>query len=187
MTEQHAHSSPGGEPEVDAVLQAAVREIEAHAAEAGWDQPARLYALVPTSDLLVREPALAAAMSIDEASAAGSLTPVEQDQMPVDRTLEQVLEQIMWPPEVFGCAAVVERLVLPPSAESDLPEDEGVAAEYAATHPDRQEVRIVAGVTRARSTYCALRLRAQDDGQSVVESPNLVPMLLELLLGTLEQ
>jgi hypothetical protein len=48
-------------------------------------------------------------------------------------------------------------------------------------------VRIVAGVTRARSTYCALRLRAQDDGQSVVESPNLVPMLLELLLGTLEQ
>ena len=37
---------------VDAVLRAAVREIEAHAAEGGWDQPARLYALVPTSDLL---------------------------------------------------------------------------------------------------------------------------------------
>ena len=33
-------------PEVDVVLRAAVREIEAHAAEAGWDQPARLYALI---------------------------------------------------------------------------------------------------------------------------------------------
>ena len=34
-------------------LRAAVLEIEAHAAEAGWDQPARLYALVPTADLVV--------------------------------------------------------------------------------------------------------------------------------------
>ena len=61
---------------VDAVLQAAVREIESHASDAGWDQPARLYALVPTSDLVSREPALAAAMGIDDGSAAGSLTPV---------------------------------------------------------------------------------------------------------------
>ena len=42
--------------EVDVVLRAAVREIEAHAAEAGWDQPARLYALVPTSDLVAASP-----------------------------------------------------------------------------------------------------------------------------------
>ena len=58
--------------EVDVVLRAAVREIEAHAAEAGWDQPARLYALVPTSDLVAREPALASAMGLSEADAAGS-------------------------------------------------------------------------------------------------------------------
>ncbi len=51
--------------DADPVLRAAVREIEPHAAEAGWDQPARLYALVPTSDLLAREPALAAAMGLD--------------------------------------------------------------------------------------------------------------------------
>lgn len=172
-------------PPVDAVLQAAVREIEAHAAEAGWDQPARLYALVPTSDLLAREPQLAAAMGLDEASAAGSLTPVEQDQMPPDRTLEQTLEQIMWPAEVFGCAAVVERLVLPPS-DDEVPEDAAAAQEYAATHPDRQEVRIVAGATRDGSTYCALRLKSHDDDNSVVESTDLVPALLELLLRTLE-
>jgi hypothetical protein len=175
-----------GSPEVDAVLQSAVREIETHAAEAGWDQPERLYALVPTSDLLVREPRLAAAMGLDESSAAGSLTPVEQDQMPPDRTLEQTLEQIMWPAEVFGCAAVVERLVLPPGADDAMPEDAAEAEEYAAGHPERQEVRIVAGATREGSTYCALRLKSHDDDKSVVESTDLVPILLELLLSTLE-
>jgi hypothetical protein len=172
--------------EVDAALKTAVREIEAHASEAGWDQPARLYALVPTSDLLAREPALAAAMGLDEVAAAGSLTPVEQDDVPVDKPLESVLGQIMWPAEVFGCAAVVERLVLPPTADGELPEDPGAAERYAAEHPDHQEVRIVAGATRDGATYCALRLRSHDDAFSVLESPDLVPALLELLRSTLE-
>jgi hypothetical protein len=173
-------------PEVDPVLATAVREIEHHAAEAGWDQPSRLYALVPTADLLAREPGLASAMGIDEASAAGSLTPVEQDHTPVDRSLEDVLGQIMWPAEVFGCAAVVERLVLPPEADDQIPEDPEAAEEFAASHPERQEVRIVAAATRAGSTYCALRFRSHDDHSSVVESPDLVPALLELLHSTLE-
>jgi hypothetical protein len=173
-------------PEVDPVLASAVREIELHAAEAGWDQPSRLYALVPTSDLLAREPALAAAMGLDQASAAGSLTPVEQDHTPVDRSLEEVLERIMWPAEVFGCAAVVERLVLPPDADDKIPDDPEEAEEFAASHPERQEVRIVAAATREGSTYCALRFRSHDDDTSVVESPDLVPALLELLASTLE-
>lgn len=172
--------------EVDAVLQSAVREIEAHAAEAGWDQPARLYALVPTSDLLVREPRLAAAMGLDDASAAGTLTPVEQDQMPPDQELEQALEHIMWPAEVFGCATVLERFVLPPGSEGRLPQEAGAAQEYAAAHPERQEVRIVAGATRDRATYCALRLKSHDDNSSVLEGSDLVPGLLQLLLATLE-
>jgi hypothetical protein len=173
-------------PEVDTVLAAAVREIEEHAAEAGWDQPSRLYALVPTADLLAREPGLAAAMGIDAASAAGSLTPVEQDHTPVDRSLEEVLGQIMWPAEVFGCAAVVERLVLPPEADDQIPDDPQAAEEFASTHPERQEVRIVAAANREGATYCALRFRSHDDASSVVESPDLVPALLELLLSTLE-
>ena len=172
--------------EVDTALRSAVREIEAHASEAGWDQPARLYALVPTSDLLAREPALAAAMGLDDVIAAGSLTPVEQDDVPVDKPLESVLAQIMWPAEVFGCAAVVERLVLPPTADGDLPEEPDAAERFASEHPDRQEVRIVAGATREGSTYCALRMRSHDDAFSVLESPDLVPALLELLRSTLE-
>jgi hypothetical protein len=179
-------TEPESGVEVDAVLAEAVREIESHAAEAGWDQPSRLYALVPTADLVAREPGLAAAMGLDEATAAGSLTPVEQDPTPVDRSLEDVLGQIMWPAEVFGCAAVVERLVLPPEADEDIPDDPAAAEEFAASHPDRQEVRIVAGATRAGATYCALRFRSHDDATAVVESPDLVPALLELLRSTLE-
>jgi hypothetical protein len=183
---EHEQMPDEDAPEVSRVLAAAVREIEAHAAEAGWDQPSRLYALVPTSDLLAREPALATAMGVDVASAAGSLTPVEQDHTPVDRSLEEVLGQIMWPAEVFGCAAVVERLVLPPHVDDQIPEDPEAAQEFAASHPDRQEVRIVAGATREGATYCALRFRSHDDAGSVVESPDLVPALLELLASTLE-
>lgn len=175
-----------GPAEVDPVLRGAVLEVEAHLAQTGWDQPARLYALVPTTDLLAREPSLAAAMGLDEAAAAGSLTPVEQEALPPDRSLESVLEEIMWPPDVFGCAAVVERLVLPPSADPDIPDEPAAAEEFAAAHPERQEVRIVAGATREGATHCAIRLRSHDDDDSVVESTDLVPALLELLLGTLE-
>jgi hypothetical protein len=177
---------PSPEPAADPVLAEAVREIEAHVAEAGWDRPGRLYALVPTSDLLAREPALAAAMGLDHANAAGSLTPVEQDDVPVETPLETVLEQVIWPAEVFGCAAVVERLVLPPTADELMPADPVEAERYAAEHPDRQEVRIVAAATRDGSTHCALRMRSHDDALSVVEAPDLVPGLLQLVRSTLE-
>jgi hypothetical protein len=173
--------------DVDPALATAVLEIEAHIAAGGWDQPARLYALVDTAQLVVREPALASAMGLDSSSAQGSLTAIEQDQLSPERPLETVLESILWPANVAGCAAVVERLVLPPDADADIPEDPSRAEEFAREHPDRQEVRIVAGVTRTGSTYCALRLRAHDDDQSVVGGSDVVPGLLALLGATLEE
>ena len=109
--------------DVDPALAAAVLEIETHISEAGWDQPARLYALVETARIVEREPALAAAMGLDSSAAQGSLTPVEQDQLAPDSPLERVLESVTWPPSVSGCAAVVERLVLPPEVDADIPED----------------------------------------------------------------
>jgi hypothetical protein len=177
---------PSFDLDTDPALAAAVLEIESHVASAGWDRQSRLFALVDTHQLITHEPALAAAMGLDESSAQGSFTPVEQELDP-GRPLEQVLEEIMWPPGVTGCAAVVERLVLPPSADGEVPEEADAAAAYAADHPDRQEVRIVAGATRAGATYCALRLRAHDDDQSVVGGPGLVPGLLERLRTTLEE
>ena len=171
---------------IKAALRTAVLEIEAHVAEAGWDEPARLFALVPTTDLVDREPELAAAMGIDETAAAGTLTPVEQEALPADRPLEAVLSTISWPEQVLGVAAAVERLLLPPSAEGQLPADAQQAEEYAAGHPDRQEVRIVAAATRAGSTYCAVRMRTHDSADEVLQCSDLVPGLLQLLLGTLD-
>ncbi len=126
---------PTLDPDIDPALAAAVLEIESHIAEGGWDQPSRLYALVDTAALVRREPALASAMGLDDASAEGSLTPVEQEQLPADR-FEAALASIAWGPEVTGCAAVVERLVLPPEADDAMPEDPAAAAAYALEHPD---------------------------------------------------
>jgi hypothetical protein len=81
---------------------------------------------------------------------------------------------------------MVERLVLPPAVETELPDDPAGAASYAAEHPERQEVRIVAAVTRTGASYCALRMRAQDDESSVLTGPDLVPGLLRLVRATLE-
>lgn len=173
-------------PSVDPALVAVVRELEEHAAEQGWDQPARLFALVPTGELIAREPGLAAAMGLTESPDGASYTPVEQESLAPDEPVERTLERIMWPDEVHGAAVVVERLVLPPSADGDLPEDPSAALEYATDHPDRQEVRIVAAAVRDGGTFCALRLRSHDDPFSVLESRDLVPALLELLAGTLE-
>jgi hypothetical protein len=171
---------------VDLPLRAVVLELERHAAETGWDQPARVFALVPTADLLAQEPALAEVVGVDPgADLTGSLTPVEQDDVPPDQPVEALLGQVVWPEEVFGTAVVVERLVLPPSV-GKLPDDPSSAQELAESHPDRQEVRMVAAATRAGSTYCALRLRSHDDAFAVIEGPDVVPALLELLLSTLD-
>ena len=172
---------------VDPALVAVVREVEEHAAGQGWDQPSTLLALGPTADRVRREPDLASAMGLEAATAGESLTPVEQESLAADQPIERTLEQIMWPDEVSGCAVVVERLVLPPSVEGQVPEEEAAALEYVAAHPDRQEVRIVAAVLRDGETFCALRLRSHDDAFSVIESPDLVPALLELLTSTFDQ
>lgn len=169
----------------DPALATAVLEIEAHVAADGWDQPARLYALVDTAELVAQEPALGAAMAIDGPGDDGSFTPIEQDGLPPGQALEEALHSIAWPDSVAGCAAVIERLVLPPGVDDDIPDDPAAAELFAREHPDRQEVRMVAGVTRAGASYCALRLRAHDDELSVVNGTELVPGLLELLHATL--
>ena len=99
----------------------------------------------------------------------GSLTPVEQDQLAPDQPLEQVAgvdrlarrrRRLRRRRRAAGAAART------PTARS--PRTPPRPQEFAREHPDRQEVRIVAGATRAGATYCALRLRAHDDDQSVV-------------------
>ena len=85
----------------DPALAAAVLEIEAHVAQDGWDQPARLYALVDTATLVAQEPALAAAMAIDGPADDGSFTSIEQEGLPPGQPLEEALHTIAWPESVI--------------------------------------------------------------------------------------
>lgn len=158
----------------------AVREVEVHASRSGWDHPAQLFALVETSALLQREPHLAELLGV-EAKDQG-LTPVEQET--TSGNLEELLASIVWPPEVAGCAVVVEALTVPPHS-GPVPTDAEAEAD-AATHPDRQEARIVAGALRSGESYCAIRQRAHDEDDMVLAGPDLVPALLQLLHTTLE-
>ena len=165
-------------------LRRATLEIDEASTKAGWDQPARLYALVDTGRLLAQQPSLATTLGL--APGHDRFTAVEQEPLDAGLTLEEVLGAIEWPPEVEGCAAAVERLVLPPSAEESLPDDAEAQRAYAAEHPERQEVRIVAAVLRDGSAHCALRVRGHDEPQELVEGPDLVPALVRLLADTLD-
>lgn len=172
----------------DETLAAIVREVEAYAAASGWDQPARLFALVDTAALIAAQPELAEALSTSPSGEAGqpALTPIEQEPVP-GTELEDLLATIIWPDTVAGAAAVVERVVLPPQADADLPDDPDEARAWAQEHPDRQEVRLAAAVTRDGGVQCALRLRAYDDAESVAVAPDLVPALVEMLQATFEE
>jgi hypothetical protein len=164
-------------------LARAVAEIERHVADGGWDQPARLYALAPTDDLVTLEPGLADRLGIDAgAPPADSLTPVEQE-LP-DQALEDVLATIAWPGTVVGCALALERIVLPPDAERGMPDDDSAAARWAASHPDRADVRIVVGVLRDGARSSLLRVRGHEDDGDLVRDPELAPELAEALAAT---
>ena len=130
-------STASGE-ELAAALPASAREIEEFVAAAGWDQPAQIFALVPTAELLQREPNLA-----EELDEAAPLTPIAQDSLPSE-DLAEALGRIAWPEQVAGCALVQEIVVLPPEAEAELPSEADQARRTAAEHPERQEARLVA-------------------------------------------
>lgn len=159
-------------------------DLERHAAANGWDQPVRLYALVETADLLRREPQLGQEMALS-AEDPGGLTPVDQGDLPDHASIDELLGGIIWPPEVLGTALTVERLMVPPEVEREMPQDEQEALRWLAEHPARQEVRLVVAVLRDGSRSSALRMRAHDEETSVLTGENLVPGLADALADTL--
>ncbi|WP_268269932.1 PPA1309 family protein [Streptomyces sp. MNU76] len=167
-------------------LTRAVLEIDEYASGLGWDQPARLFALVDTARLRSQEPALAAQLGLQDESETVGLTPIEQDEIPAGQALDEFLGTIAWPDAVVGCALTVERLMLPPSAEASVPEnlDGARLTKWVASHPDRQEVRMTVAVLRDGSRDSALRLREKDTPTEVLTGPELVPGLAEALSAT---
>lgn len=168
----------------------AVREIEHHVAAAGWDAPVRVFALVRTQAALAAEPGLADQLDPQVLAAARAddqhLTSVEQEGLPSADDLEQLLGGLTWPPTVDGAAVTVERVVLPPGAEDDLPADPDAALAALLAHPQRQDVRLAVAVLRDGPAWCAVRTRAHDSDDAVGQGPDLVPGLVEAVRATLE-
>ncbi|MET7605671.1 PPA1309 family protein [Streptomyces avermitilis] len=167
-------------------LTRAVLEIDEYASSLGWDQPARLFALVDTARLRTQEPSLAAQLGLADAPDTTGLTPIEQDEIPAGKPLDEFLGTIAWPDAVVGCALTVERMMLPPSAEASVPEglSEKKLAKWVAEHPDRQEVRMTVAVLRDGARESALRLREKDSPTEVLTGSDLVPGLAEALSAT---
>jgi hypothetical protein len=179
---------PEGSLSTDA-LSRAVIEIERHVSSGGWDQPAQLFALVPTVELLRAEPQLAAELGAEDVSQP--LTPIAQGELPDgmdDENLADALARIEWPDGVSGCALAVERIVLPAAAEAGLPDDSAdiEIARLAGSDPRRHEVRMVAAVLRDGDRFGAVRLRTHDEDTAVLTGTDLVPTLCEVLSLTFE-
>lgn len=104
--------SPSGPAMAASPLTRTVLEIDEYAAGLGWDQPARLFALVDTARLRAKEPALASQLGLGDDATA--YTPIEQDKLPRGKPLDEFLGTVAWPAGVAGCAMTVERLMLPP-------------------------------------------------------------------------
>lgn len=161
-----------------------VREVERYVATDGWDQNPRMFALARTRDLVALEPELAEVLGA-EGEDPESLTPIEQELVDAERPLDELLATTMWPDEVAGAALVLERLMLPPSAEESLVDDDPEALEAAAAaHPDREDVRMAVVVTRDGRRMCALRLRSHDVDDEVLVGDTLVPRLADALAAT---
>ena len=167
-------------------LTRAVLEIDEYVSGLGWDQPARLFALVDTARLRAQEPGLAAQLGLEDEQETSGLTPIEQEEIPAGKALDEFLGTIAWPDAVAGCALTVERLMLPPSAETSVPEglDEAGLAKWVAEHPNRQEVRMTVAVLRDGARESALRLREKDAATEVLTGADLVPGLAEALAAT---
>lgn len=166
-------------------LTLAALDTERHVARSGWDQPVRLFALVPTAELVAKEPHLADGLATHDA-VAGALSAVEQEELPESEGIEDLLARIAWPEQVTGCALAVERIVVPPEAERDLPSDEDAALRAVTDHPDRADVRLLVAVTRDGSARCLLRQRDHDSDDRVALGDDIAPGLVHALRATFE-
>lgn len=178
-------SSPENVPTTEPLTVAAL-ETERHVATSGWDQNPRIFALVDTATLIEAEPGLANSLDGAADRAPGALTAIEQEDLPRTSSLETLLGRIAWPETVHGAAVAIERVVIPPGAERDLPEDPTEAVDALANHPQREDVRLLVAVHRDGRSVCLLRQRAHDRDDRVATGEDIAPGLVHALRATLE-
>ena len=187
-------ATPGPEraelPPAD-LLQVA-QETEQHVAADGWGQRERVFALVPTADLVAAEPSLA-----DALAGAGRYSSIEQE-LPEGVELEEYLGRLAWPRSVTGCALAVERLRAAPAAEgqtADEPDDTASgdgAGDTASedgpgdTAPGTEPVRLVVVATREGERFTLVRFAAHDSNDAVAVGAEVGTDLQAALATTLE-
>lgn len=181
-SEPSDHVAPRSVPARRTPLVESALETERHVAGGGWDQPPRLFALVSTHELARREPGLAATLPVQPEP---GYTAIEQDDLPPSTSIEDMLARLAWPQEVDGVAIALERIVVPPHVEADLPRDAEQALARLASHPERAEVRLLAAVLRDGQSCCLLRQRAHDRDDRVAVGAQIAPGLVHALSATL--
>ena len=81
-----------------------------------------------------------------------------------------------------------ERSFLPAGAEQDIPANPELAAEFVAQHPQRQDLRVVAGAVRATDgailTHCVARVATNPD--DLLVGADMVPALTQAVAWTLQ-
>ncbi|WP_237565356.1 PPA1309 family protein [Ornithinimicrobium cavernae] len=164
------------------ILTKAAADTERHVAKLGWDQAPRLFALVRTDALMDAEPGLRAQLA---GSPPEGLTSIEQEGMAQTSNIETMLGTLGWPDGVDGAAIALERIVVPPEAERDLPLNPTEATEALAQHPARRDVRLLAAVLRSGESVCLLRQREHDSDDAVAIGKDIAPGLVEALRATL--
>lgn len=162
-------------------LVACLADIERHVSDNGWDQPARLFALVTTASLLELEPQLRG--RVPEAL-PDALTAIEQENFAAGNDVFDRLAGIYWPETVDGAAIAMERSFLPPEFEDEIPEEVDAAVDFVRKHPKRTDVRVVVGVQRDGTRHGLARLVSNPD--DLLGAEDLVPGLADALLGTFE-
>lgn len=178
-------ATPGPEradlPHAD-LLQVA-QETEQHVAADGWGQRERVFALVPTADLVAAEPSLA-----DALAGAGRYSPIEQE-LPEGVELEEYLGRLAWPRSVTGCALAVERLRAAPAAEGQTADEAGGTASGDGpddTAPGTEPVRLVVVATREGERFTLVRFAAHDSDDAVAVGAEVGTDLQAALATTLE-
>lgn len=189
-TSRSSAGDPGTQP---SDLGRVVRDLESHVAADGWDQPTRLFALVPRA---VAAQALGQASDLGRGGTDQGTGPatgpadasttawaaLEQGGLPPHDDAVSLLALVEWPPEVAGAAVAFETVLVD---AAPLPADPVAARQAAAHAPGRQEARLVLSVLRDGPAATALRWRAHDDAEDVsVGGAELAPALTEALRAT---
>lgn len=168
-----------------------VENIERELASLGWDQAPALFALVSHRWLADNLPSPDEASDEEKslleqvADNPDGLTAVLQQTDP-QTDLDSLLQQVVFPDNVYGAALSLERIILPPDQAALLPADDAEREAFLANNPQREDVRIVGAVSRNGDSWCALRTRKHDDDARVVTGERLVPDLIDALARTLE-